>query len=214
MHICLERRSIAALLSALVGLSIFPDTSVAELILHVGDVTTVEGQTGFVDVFFEVTSGTPRLAGYQIELELSGPTSNVQLQELGEAARAVFPGQVAETTTGRPSLPGFTAAANDFIFPSADNPLGENLIEDGAGMVRVLFATDLGSAGVYNVIIDRDPLHTNLSDGLASPIPIDGFADGTITVVPEPSSRSLLVGIGLAIVTVCRQRPVERPLAI
>ena len=178
-----SRWTVWAVLAAVL-LVLGPRTATAEIILHVQDAEVIAGESGFFDVFFEVTDGTPMLAGYQIELNLSDADAGIRFTDFGEAEDAVFPGQVAEQTFGRPTLPGPTAAANDFIWS------GENPILDGAGLLRVFFEADLGSSGVQ-VTVDPDPLLTSLSDGLGTIVPIDGFVAGTITVVPEPSTLIL-----------------------
>ncbi len=164
----------------------------AEMIVHVADAQVVPGQSGFVDVCFEVTDETYSLAGYQVELVLSGPDSGVYFTGFAEHPNAIFPGREPAKTASRPELPGNIAAGNDFIFS------GENLIEDGAGIMRVLFDTDIDSLGIYDVAVDTNIVRTNFSDGSGELIPIDQFVAGTITIVPEPSSLFLLWGAVVA----------------
>ena len=164
----------------------------AEMIVCVGDAQVFPGQSGFLDVCFEVTDETHSLAGYQVELILSGPDSGVHFTGFAEPPNAIFPGQKPAKTASRPELPGSIAAGNDFIFS------GENLIEDGAGIMRVLFDTDIDSLGIHDVTVDTSIARTNFSDGSGELIPIDQFVAGTITVVPEPSSLSLLWGAVVA----------------
>ncbi len=166
---------------AAVLLVLGPRTATAELIVLAQNVEVIAGESGFFDVFFEVIDESPMLAGYQIELNLSDADAGIRFTGFGEADDAVFPGQVAEQTFGRPTLPGATAAANDLLWS------GENPIVNGAGLLRVFFEADLGSSGV-EVTVDPDPLRTSLSDGLGTLLTIDGFVAGTITVVPEPST--------------------------
>lgn len=166
----------------------------AELLLSVTSPTVLEGQAGYVDVYFEVPAGEYRLAGYMIELLISGPTDGVRFTALDEPENAIFPGRSPRSTLLRPELPGPVAAAND------DLPAGEHLISDGAGLIRVWFETDPGSMGVYTVTIDTHPARTNFSDGQANLLPVSGFAPGAMTVVPEPSTAMLLllglIGLG------------------
>jgi len=168
-----------------------PGRATAEMMVVVGSTEVLPGQSGFLDVSFEVVDETYSLAAYLIELNRSGPDSGVRFTEFAEPDNAIFPGQVAAQTATRPGLPGPIAAANDIL------PAGENLITDGAGLLRVLFETDLDSLGVYDVTVDTSAALTNFSDGSGALIPIDGFVAGTITVVPEPSGLLLLCGVVL-----------------
>ena len=194
------RRAVCAVLVAVaVGWLAGPAT--AEMIVHVGDASVVEGASGFFDVFVEVTPPQPKLAFYMVELKLSDPTADVRFIGFAEANNAIFPGQIPTQTAARPGLPGRTAAANDFLLA------GENPTEDGKGLFRVLFETDPGSLGVYDVTLEADLLRTNFSDGMGAVVPINRFMGGTITVVPEPSSLLLLASVGLmAVFAMARYR--------
>ena len=190
----------AVLAAVLLGLG--PRTATAELILHVQDAEVTAGESGFFDVFFEVTDGAPMLAGYQIELNLSDAGAGVRFTDFGEAENAVFSGQAAAQTAGRPVLPGPTAAANDFILTPA-----ETAILDGAALLRVHFEADPGSAGAQvQVNIDSNSLRTSLSDGSGATVQVDSFVGGTITVVPEPSSLVGLLSLGVAVAMACGWR--------
>lgn len=164
----------------------------AATIISLGDAQVVAGESGYIDVWFEVTDETNSLAAYQLELIVSGPDSGVHFTGFAEPLNAIFPGQEPIKTASRPELPGSIAAANDFIFT------GENPIENGTGIIRVLFDTDIGSLGVYDVVVDTNIVRTNFSNGSGELIPIDQFVAGTITVVPEPSSLLLFCGVILA----------------
>jgi hypothetical protein len=178
-----------------------PDRAAAEMMVVVGSAEVLLGETGFLDVSFEITDETYWLAAYQIELNLTGPDSGVRFTGFAEPASAIFPGQVALQTEERPTLPGPTAAANDILLA------GENLITDGAALLRVLFETDPDSLGVYHVTVDASIERTNFSNGLGALIPIDEFVAGAITVVPESSSLLLLWGVGVLGTIIVTGRP-------
>ena len=139
----------------------------AEVIVGVSEAQLIPGHLGFLDVYFMVSDETYSLAGYQVELILSGPDSGVRFTGFAEPPNAIFPGRKPIKTASRPELPGNIAAGNDFIF-SGDNP-----IEDGAGIMRVLFETDIDSQGIYTVEVDTNIVRTNFSNGSGELIPID-----------------------------------------
>jgi hypothetical protein len=160
----------------------------AEIIVHVGDARVAESQSGFVDVYFEVHDGPYDLRAYMIELNLSGPAGGVRLTHWGEPADALAPGQLGSQVPGRPVLPGPTAAVWGYF--SEGVPL-----YDGAGLLRVYFETDLGSAGEYQVSIDPSLLRTNFSNAagdLLSDLTGIRYTSGRLEVVPEPAMAALL----------------------
>ena len=207
-----RRRYLLYLLLGLAPLAAVPRITAADVIITVPDVQVVEGESGSLDVYFSVTSGAPMLAFYMIELTLSDqqgqPPSGVRFvyddpvkKEFGKASNPVFPDTKAVQTPARPGLPGSIAAAYDLLLS------GENPIADGAGLLRIPFETDLGSQGIYPVIIETDELRTNLCDGLANPVTIDTFNHGSITVVvPEPGTLVMLLGGGLGLLGFARRR--------
>jgi len=172
-----------------------PQSVFADLIVQVGNAQVAEGGSGYVDVFFEIPGGTTQtyaLAGYMLELDLSGPTSNVLFTQFSEPQNAIFPGSTPKQTISRPSLPGNIAAANDEL------AVGENTIVNNAGIIRVNFQSEPSSAGSYNVTIDPTPSRTNFSNGsgtLLSDLTTIHFQSGTITInpVPEPTILTLLL---------------------
>lgn len=190
---------IVALCAACASL-LLSGTATAEMIIVVDNVTVMAGQSGFLDISFDVTGESASLAAYQIEMILTGPDSGVRFTGLAEPDAPVFPGQTPAHTPKRPALPGNVAAGNDYL------PSGEDPIEDGARLLRLLFETDPGSLGIYDVTVDPSLVRTNFSDGSGALIPITQFVAGSITVVPEPSSLALLCGVGALAVMVVRRR--------
>ena len=132
----------------------------ADLIAQVGDAQVTEGGSGYIDVFFDIPAGTTdtyTLGSYMVELNITNPTSNIRFTQFAEPQNAIFPNSTPSQTPLRPVLPGTTAAANDEL------SVGENTIFDKAGLIRVLFTTDSGSAGSYTVSIDPSLARTNFS---------------------------------------------------
>jgi hypothetical protein len=172
-----------------------PQNLFADLIVQVGSAQVTEGASGYIDVFFNVPpTAAFGLAAYQIELDLSAPTTKVNFSQLAEPQNAVFPGRTPLQTASRPALPGAIAAAND------DLPSGENTIVNNAGLIRVNFDTALGSAGVYSITIDPSPVLTNFSDGNGvslSDLTTVSYVSGNITVnpVPEPAVIFMLISL-------------------
>ena len=193
-------------------------TATAETILNVPDVVVSEGQSGVLDLWFDVQDETPMLACYMIELKLvdrgTGDPPPVppddpkvlfvyedpQEKKLGEAPNAVFPGQRPIQTAVRLGLPGVIMAANDLLLS------GEKPISDGARLLRIPFETFPGSVGVYDVLIDTAELRTNFYDGLPQPVLIDAFNNGLITVVPEPGTLVLLATGGVFLLAYARRK--------
>ncbi len=170
-----------------------PQYLMAGLIVQAGSAQVNEGQSGYIDVFFHITEGTTQtydLSMYQVEIGLTGPTSKVLFNQFAEAAYAIFPGSVPAQTLSGPALPGMIAAANDMIS-------GSNTIVDNAGIMRVFFGTELGSAGDYTVTIDSNPAHTSFADGNADPITPANYVSGSITVKPVPEPADILILISL-----------------
>ena len=180
------------------ALLLAPGEAAAELIVIVDDVTATAGQPGFLDVSFDVADQSPSLAGYQIELTVTGPDSGVRFTGFAEPADAVFPGQSARKLDGL-ELPGNTVAVYDYLC------CGEKPINDGSRLLRLLFETDPGILDTYTVTVNPSPLRTAFSDGSGALLPIDQFVAGSITVVPEPSAAILFFSLfGLMISVHCR----------
>ncbi len=166
----------------------------AGIIVRVPDVEIREGESGFVDIFFEVDGSSDGLAGYQIELNLIAP-AGIRFTGFGQPTDAIL-GENPGQTSARPALPGMILAVNAFTF-GADAP-----ITDGAGLIRAEFEADLGTVGIWEIAIDSSPSRTSFSNGLGQTIPIDAFSSGilTVTPVPEPTGICLaLLGLMLLV---------------
>jgi hypothetical protein len=164
--------------------------------IQAGNAQVTEGGSGYIDVFFDIPAGnalTYDLAAYNIELDLSAPPAQLYFTQFAEPQNAVFSGRTPHQAPNSPfTLPGIVAAASDDVADSIT-------IADNAGLIRVFFDTELGSAGVYNLTINSDPFVTNFSNGNG-----DSFSElstlslsyvpGSITVqaIPEPSTITLL----------------------
>lgn len=154
----------------------------------------------FFDVFFTVESPDTNtmLAGYQIKLSLN-PTPGLAFQS-PFVANTSNP----EHTPVFPSNPPLDFSSDSTtIQAAADTGLGaDQQIDNGDGLIRVLFSISPGTVGSFNINIDT--VNTFLSDTNASPISY-AAVNGVITVVPEPATVAL-VGLGFAGMLVLHRR--------
>jgi len=153
-----------------------------EIILHAingaGDSITVPPGDSFFDVSFEVISGTPKLARYQVQLNLENPPgpgpTGIWFTDTDKAANPVFPNQSPLHTLSNNNT---TLDVHDLLpFPNVDVE-----VKNGAGLFRVFVHADPGSAGSYPVAINPNPVSTNFSDSLGNSW-VPTFRNGTITV--------------------------------
>ena len=142
------------------------------------EVEVQAGQAGYFDLSFEVLSGVPALASYNVKLGLTGPTADVRITGFAEAPQAVFPGSVP-IASEFPPLPGSSAAAFDYL----PDLRAENLIVNGAGLARVQFQTTAASGGVYTIAIDPNAARTNFTDGNGDPLTISSLVNGQLIVL-------------------------------
>ena len=175
---------------AVACLSLSLDEAAAELIIMVDDVTisSLTNQTvdGFIDIYFEASGDSVApLAGYDIAIDLTPSDARVALIGVvnpSGARNPVFP-----------QTPPFDAGSStDRILATAFvNPGLEEMIDDGEGLVRVVFRVGVGVTGSFDLRIDSS--NTNLSDAGGSVIAFTS-SGGTITVVPEPATAFLVLG--------------------
>jgi hypothetical protein len=180
--------------------------SQAGIIVHVGDAQATESGAGYFDVSCEVQGGPYDLMTYMIELGVSGPTNGLRLTGLGTPANPISPTMTVQPTPNRPELPGSIASGVVNFGP------GSAPLPDGAGLMRVYFETDPGSAGEYQIAVDADLLRTNFADGATELITDARYTPGRIDVsaVPEPSSIILAATLGLAVLAVGSYRRRQR----
>jgi hypothetical protein len=175
-----------------------------EIILHAingpGDSITVPPGESFFDVFFEVISGTPKLAGYQVQLNLENPPglgpTGIRFTDTDIAANPVFPGQSPLYILSNSNT---TLDVNDLLLS------GDVEVKNGAGLFRVFVHADAGSAGTYAVTINPDPITTGFSDGLGNAW-MPTLRNGTITVTPEPATLMLLAVLPIGAAVACYRR--------
>jgi hypothetical protein len=136
------------------------------------------GQAGSLDLYFDIVSGSASLAGYNVKLDLTGPSNDVLFTGFSTAAQAVFPVS-APQANALYALPGRAAAAYDDL-PDIGTA---NPIADGAGLVRVHFQTTAASGGVYAVTIDPNAARTNFADGNGDPLTVSSFVGGQLAVL-------------------------------
>ena len=161
----------------------------ASIVLRVGDAQVTEGESGYVDVFFELENGQYNLAAYAICLRLFENPAGVRFTGAELPPNSLLPGEFFDST-----VTDHTVCADDLLlFAGFDVP-----ITDGSVLLRLLFQTDLGSVGTYAVAVNQDLLATNFSDGFGDLLFVDDslnwvgirFEPGTMTVnaIPEPTA--------------------------
>lgn len=145
-----------------------------------------------IEVVLLVPSGTPTLATYAIGLTVVSEPLGFDLNFL-EAVEsidnaAVFPGQIPKHD--------FPVPNDDTLYVADNLPVGSTPIVDGAGLFRVVveFNPSAVPGSAFEVAIDRERtmLFTSDSQGQVVFVPIDEFRSGTITLVPEPGTGSLV----------------------
>jgi len=97
--------------------------------------------SGFFDIQFDVPTGrTAYLAGYTLVLSLDPDVTGVRLTGAAEATNAVFAGQI----------PMVFGTGNSLKVADSLPGVGqENVISDGAGLIRVLFEVQPGTIGRF-----------------------------------------------------------------
>ncbi len=180
---------------AIAAMQLLGGQSSAGIIMRIQDTTIVNNSIsptlGFFDVFFEVSGPSRYLAAYNLSLETtdSGDLEFLEAVESSGSHPAIFMDRdPTEFGTGE-------------ILRVADNlPFGQQEpIADGSGLLTVYFSIKPGVTGSFP--LEFNPNETFLFDASISPVSVDHFVGGTITVVPEPSALvlSVLACISLAI---------------
>jgi hypothetical protein len=156
----------------------------------------------YEDLVFTTGGATAPLMGYDVFLQITGPTSNLTIVGVGTGsdrpANAVFADD--PSFTAYPTFYGIS----DVVFS------GSPTITDGSVLARVKFQALAGTTGTYNVNwVFSSPYTSQLyQDDLTPPTPVSGatFVGGTITfAVPEPASLGLL-GAGACLLLSRRKR--------
>lgn len=178
----------------------------ASVVLRASDAQLTEGQDGFVDLFFEVPSGTYNLAAYTIQVELEGDPAGVRFTAAGLPPNNLLLGEW--WAFDPPSIDDHAVSATDVLLSEFERP-----ITDGSGLIRLFFQTDVGSAGTYTVAVNQDLVLTSFSDGVGNPLFVDAspdwaaisFEPGALTVralsdasIPEPSGLLIWLVLGPA----------------
>ena len=181
----------------------------AQLILHVEDVivNTAAG-SGALELYLEETGGTNAVVStYNVGVRLQ-PTGVVTFTGLAatQTHPSLFLGQTPTDRTANAA--GYNAAndrlaTDDFVISgnAADAPV-QNGTRDG--LFRLNFTFTPGALGVFNVNVD--PLQFELADSQANPV-VAVIDNGSITIVPEPATLSLLA-VGAGLLAVRRRRSI------
>ena len=167
--------------------------NVSRLTLQVPNVTIesdpVDPVSGYLDVVLALPEGeNPMLAGYNTTLTLVPSGSGVAFTAVAEADNAAFPGQTPGVI-GDPS-PDELWVTDIF---QIGVPYGETEIADAAGLFRALYEVAPGTVGTFDVQLSW----VVLADGHAIEYTDFDLVNGSISVVPEPTTL-ILLGVSAA----------------
>lgn len=173
-------------------------TAKAAITVRVESPTLAEGASpvaGFVDVYFEIGGPDhPRMAGYQIRIDLLPNDGRIQL---GSPLRtnASLPAR----TPVFPTDPHDAGSDAGKIMATDLALTGDFEVHDQDGLIRIPFMVAAHAVGEFGLLLNQRD--TAFSNDLGEPIgytPIDGRI--TILAVPEPDSVTLGAMVGLALV--------------
>jgi len=198
-------RLLVAFVALVASVGLVAPPAQAELIAQVESLSIISDPviplTFGVDVFIDHDLVTlPELAAYNLTASLSPASAGVEFLQAVEATNhpPIFAGQdPLDLVTGGTMID----AADDVALG------GEVPISDGAGLLRLEFQVQPGTAGDFQITLDQ----LLLFDGLAGSIPVTGTVPGTLSIiVPEPATESLLL-LGIAVcLTLCAFRRAAR----
>jgi len=179
------------------------------LSIVVESVQLAPGATTTLDVFLMLDpgdTGLPDLAGWQGAVDLSGTGGVLDSVALTDAS-GTHPPIISSNFT--PNLGGSDGSTRRSA--SADLSSGGTPIFDLAGLFQLNVTADLGAMGqILTLAIDPNQFTgTLLVDDVGDPIPFNAV-EGTITVVPEPSTLSMAVlAMGGLLLTRARRNPLR-----
>jgi hypothetical protein len=164
-----------------------------EVILDIGSVFASPGSSGTIEVDVTNTSGASIVvAGFTFEI--SGD-SDIDFTGAGFSTSApyIFAGDSFDQANSLPlnSTTGSSLSASDI----SNSGNGDTLVAgQTAGLALVTFnVAPTAALGPVTISFSSDPTNTNLSDQNGNTIIIDGFVNGTIDVIPEPSGAAMLL---------------------
>lgn len=200
------------LLAAFAAVALVGGRASAAPILGIESVTVAApNTTGTFNVYITVPQGDPSitLGGFEFTLDTSGGAQFTAVDY--PASNYVFDGVSFNQTFGFPfsydSFPNTSFTASD-LHKDVGQPFGGTTINPGdkylLGTVSFTVPPLHGpGADVYPITFGE---LTNLSDQFGEPIPFT-FANGAITVVPEPVSVAVFAGVvGLGALATRRRR--------
>ena len=166
---------------------------------QVSDIDDVSpNDTGFFDVYFDLTSGPVDVVGWDFALSID----NAAASGISFTSAELTPGGLA-FANGAPAITVNTdsVSANDF-----DGLLTSITVPDGrTDLVRINYAVDGGASfpSIANLEFGADGAN-NITDSGLSPL-ADSEINAAINVVPEPSAMSLAVLGSLLLVVLPRR---------
>lgn len=170
-----------------------PQVVLAEMLGALDDVSlgySAGTRTSSVEAYVQLTGGSGlSVDGWAAYVNLTGPDSKVRITGFG---KTVVHTSLFDSTPGGVSDSTHVDAA-DFTMSS---PVA---VFDGAGLVKIDLEIQGGALGNYALSFDGGNSYLSQDIMGGDKTWFTGFSGGSVSIVPEPSTVVMLLGLGMAI---------------